>query len=119
MNRIPAPWSIAAGNAFETHRDFSIAKVRDIFGDGIGETGIGLHAVEELGITVAIEGARLAAMSAAVCPSCHCRPSTTKSSLLPSVVIDVWVERVVTIGAAAQNAAALVTADNVGEGTQT
>ena len=49
----------AAGNPFEAHGDLAVAEVRDVLGDRIGEIGVGLHPVEEFGIAVAIERARL------------------------------------------------------------
>jgi hypothetical protein len=49
----------AAGDAFETHRDVSIAEILHILRDGIREIRIGLHAVEKLGVALAVERPRL------------------------------------------------------------
>ena len=49
----------AAGNAFEAHGDLAIAEVRNVLGNDIGEIRIGLNPVEEFGIAVAVERARL------------------------------------------------------------
>src|SRR5262249_31977394 len=49
----------AAGNAFKAHGDFAVAEVRNVLGDDIGEIRVGLNAVEEFGIAVAVKRARL------------------------------------------------------------
>src|SRR5215470_15314353 len=49
----------AAGNAFEVHRNFSVVEIRYVLGNGVREIGIGLHPVEELGVSLAIDRPRL------------------------------------------------------------
>ena len=49
----------AADDALEPHRDFAVAEIRDVLGDDVGEIGERLDAVEELGVAVAVECARL------------------------------------------------------------
>src|SRR5262249_8589624 len=47
----------ATGDALETQRDLAVTKIGHVLGDGVGEIGEGLHAIEELGVTLAVERA--------------------------------------------------------------
>src|SRR5262245_35492741 len=49
----------AAGDALEAQRYFAVMKILDVLGDRVREIGERLHAIEELGIALAIERARL------------------------------------------------------------
>jgi hypothetical protein len=49
----------APRNSFEPHGDFAVTEIRHVLGHDVGEIGIGLDPVEELGVAVAIERARL------------------------------------------------------------
>src|SRR4051794_34834586 len=49
----------AAGDALETQRDLAVAEIRHVLSNSIWKVGKRLHAVEELGIALAVQGPRL------------------------------------------------------------
>ena len=49
----------ASGDRLEPEADLATAEIIDPLRDRIGEVGVGLHIVEELGVTLAIDGPRL------------------------------------------------------------
>ncbi len=49
----------APGNALEAYRDCAVAEIRHVLRDRVGKIRVGLDAIQELGIAVAVESARL------------------------------------------------------------